>query len=172
MKNVVKAMSNTYLKEELIIPLDKYTLEHSTRSFIYLIALLVLMLFYLRRSLWFYPLAALLALLLLSLDHIYAQIKSDKPAVLVNQDGIWTYNYGFVSWTTVSTITMQTVFSTPIEYVGIKVKSRFNLFKQAPLSGKVGIFWSVLFGYAPVLIYAKQEELKAILDIAERYHKA
>ncbi len=107
-------------------------------------------------------------LFILTITSIVDFIIKNQQGILfykIDNNGIFSPHTGFVSWNNVKKIQV-TSFS-----INIFVKNIEKLKKQACFSGKMGIFWASIFGYAPVIIpisynhQKKQEAFNKIMKI-------
>lgn len=77
---------------------------------------------------------------------------SNKPLAIIDEHGIWVRYFNLIPWDCIEDIGTYRTPSTPIEVVSLKLSDYKTVFKNASLAGKIGLLFSRLFGYPPILI--------------------
>ncbi len=100
--------------------------------------------------------------------------KTDKPVAILDEHGILVNHFGFTPWEGVNDIT---TYQMPgpnngMEFIGITVKNRNDLSKQADWSGKIGIFWAKVFGNYDITLSNIDARNEEIIRFARQYMKA
>lgn len=94
---------------------------------------------------------------------------SNKPVVVLNSKGLSFRYYCFVYWDDI--LEIQPYYMGGGETLGIRVKNLDILFKKSKLSGKIGIFWSKIFGYHHINISNITFPNEEIISFASKYIK-
>lgn len=96
----------------------------------------------------------------------YASIvlKYNKPMAILDENGIWIKDYGFIDWNNISAMKTFIAPMTPIEVIGINLKDIAIQYKQSTWQGKLNFFWAKLFNrhYHIVLSNLELENYKII----------
>ncbi len=110
-------------------------------------------------------------IILFALGFIYGffQNKSPDPAARLNKDGIWIKHFGLVSWPEIDEFKEYIYPGVPISGIAIRVKNLNRIFFQASIIGKLGVFWSKVFGYPPIIIANIEIENQQIMEFAQRF---
>jgi hypothetical protein len=116
-------------------------------------------------------LALLITLFLLGFIFTLQFLKQNKPAAILNKDGIWVNYYNFISWQDIDDFDTYMYKNLPIEFISISVKDIHKLSKNASLYGKIGIFWSKIFGYPPITLAGLELENDEIITFAKQLLK-
>ena len=98
-----------------------------------------------------------------------ATLSNNKPLATLTADGIRVKSFGFIPWGEVEDISLYYVKGTPMEGVALRVHDLSKVSRQATLSGKLGIFWSKLFKYPPIILFDVDCENDEILRFAHQY---
>lgn len=77
---------------------------------------------------------------------------NNKPAVILNPEGIWVDHFGFIEWNDVQSCEFYKHPGIPLESVSIVVKDVKKLSRQANIAGKITIMCSRLFHFPYILI--------------------
>lgn len=96
-------------------------------------------------------------------------LRDNEPFAVLTADGIRVKNFGFVPWGDVEDIFLYRVQNTPMESVALRVYDLSKVSQQATLNGKLGIFWSKLFKYPPIILFDVDCENDEILRFAHQY---
>jgi len=91
-------------------------------------------------------------------------------AAILDQNGIWIRHYNFIPWKNIEEFAPYMVGG-KLEAIGIQVKDPKILFKQSNLGGKIGIFWTKLFGTPHITLSNLDTENETIIVFAHRYLK-
>jgi len=96
---------------------------------------------------------------------------SDKPAAIINEEGVWVNYYNLIPWSNIADVTVRNSPGTPIEVVVVLPKEYSSVFKNASGSGKMAIITSKLFGYSPILIANIEYDNDTVVEFAQQYMK-
>lgn len=92
-----------------------------------------------------------------------------RPAMIINQQGIWLQRFGTIAWHQIQEIdTYQHKMSGP-SYLGIRVHNMEDLAKQATLAGRMNIFGAKKFGYPPIHLVNLQVDDQTIIRFAQQF---
>lgn len=94
--------------------------------------------------------------------------KKGDPVAILNQDGIWHYRFGFISWKEIDEFEPYSYRSTP-EVIGIRVKNNKKISKQSSIGGKLDFFWAKLMGYPPIRIVGIALENDEVIFFAKQF---
>jgi hypothetical protein len=70
-----------------------------------------------------------------------------KPVAHIMSTGIYFKRFGFISWGDIAEIKLYTIKTTPVTTIGINLKNRDFVYKQASRAGKIELFWAKLCHY-------------------------
>lgn len=117
---------------------------------------------------WFFIFFDLL--IVVAATYTYFFIKSPEPAAIIDHSGIWVKYFGHIPWYNIADVSnYQWSRSSPFVQLGITVKDIEPLRKQAAVAGKMGIFWSNLFKYPPVIISNIELSNQTVIDFAQQF---
>jgi hypothetical protein len=95
------------------------------------------------------------------------------PLAILNPKGIWVYDFGFIPWDNVETITRCLYpAGSNFEYVGIQLKDIVSARTQANWSGKLRLFWAKIFGYYHIMLSNAAVSNDEIVSVAQCYRHA
>lgn len=101
-----------------------------------------------------------------------SMINEDEPAAILDSEGIWIKEFGFIEWNYISKIdTYRYRDNVLLESIAIDVDKNFPLSRQATWSGKMRIFWSKLFGYPAILISSITIPNHEVIEFAQQFIK-
>ena len=110
-----------------------------------------------------------ISLFLIGLISAIFLIKKVEPLARLNKDGIWVQYFGFIPWHQIDEFKEYSYKDSPIIAIGIRVKDLKALSKQASLGGKMGVFWSKIFGYPPIQLTSLAIDNEQIISFAQRF---
>lgn len=113
----------------------------------------------------------LTAMFVMSLFYAISFTRSNKPAALINEEGIWVNYYNLIPWSNIEDVALYKSPGTPIEVVAVLPKEYTAVFKNASGSGKMAILFSKLFGYNPILIANIELDNAEIIEFAQQFMK-
>lgn len=164
--------------QELIVPFNKEQMEAGLKIVPYMIGG-ICCLFYLsfgvRRFLghyitFFIQSVIILLLIMFVIGYICGLfMNKDEPAARLDQNGIWVKYFGFIPWSEIDIFDYYKFPGAPLIGIGIRVKSTKRLAKQASFSGLMGIFWSKIFGYPPIIIFNTSIDSEQIMAFGRRF---
>jgi hypothetical protein len=114
-------------------------------------------------------LGSIVALFAIGLLFSYFMSHNDKPAAILNENGIWMPYYNLIPWDTITEFDTVKVSTTPLEYIGIRVKDLSKLSKQSNFSGKSAIFWSRITGYPPITLANIELTNEEVIAFAQQF---
>ncbi|MFZ5954182.1 MAG: hypothetical protein ACOYT8_03760 [Candidatus Dependentiae bacterium] len=109
-------------------------------------------------------------LVVVAATYTYFLIKNPEPAAIIDASGIWVKHYGHIPWDNIARISnYQWSSSSPFVQLGITLKDMELVRKQASIAGKMGIFWSKIFNYPPILISNIELPNQTVIDFAQQF---
>ena len=113
----------------------------------------------------------MIALFVVSLMYAITLSKSNKPAAVINEEGVWVNYFNLIPWSNIADVTLYKSPGTPIEVVAVLPKEYRSVFKNASGSGKMAILTSKLFGYCPILIANIELDNEDVIEFAQQFLK-
>lgn len=80
------------------------------------------------------------------------------PAIVLDQHGLWVRHFNFIRWENVEKISPYTLWGTPTEVIGIRVKDVAAAYHNAERVGKIRIWWTKRFGSYHVNTFAQLDK--------------
>lgn len=115
----------------------------------------------------------MLTIILFVIGFIYGLFnqKNNDPAAQLNHEGIRVKYFGFIAWSEIEELSEYQFQGVSVVGIGIRVHDLKSLSKQAAFSGKLGIFWSKIFGYPPIIIANIVLDNEQVITYAKRFIK-
>ncbi len=100
-------------------------------------------------------------------------VKRDSPLAILNQEGLWLYQFGFIPWEDITEFSAyQALGNTKAgEIIGIRYKNSLKIFRQADWGGKMGIFWAWVFRYHHARLAGIDIPNEEVVSFAQKYLK-
>lgn len=70
----------------------------------------------------------------------------EGPAIALDQRGIWVRHFNFIPWENVEKIGIYTLWGTPTEVIGVRIKNVAPAYHNAERIGKIRLWWTKRFG--------------------------
>lgn len=81
--------------------------------------------------------------------------KYEGPAIVLDQQGLWVRHFNFIPWKNVETMNPYTLWGTPTEVIGIRVKDIAAAYHNAERIGKIRLWWTKRFGTYHITTFAQ-----------------
>lgn len=94
---------------------------------------------------------------------------NNKPAAIINEEGIWVNYFNLIPWNNIADVTLYRSPGTPIEVIAVIPKEYTSVFKNASVSGKMAVIFSKIFGYPPILIANFELDNEYIIEFAAQF---
>ena len=168
--------------QELIVPIDPNLMNGAMLGLVIMLipigaltGLYATVRYYLVDTIY-YPLSYLLLgapiffslIFLLILWGTFCFPKKGDPIAILNQDGIWHYRFGFISWKKINEFEPYSYWDTP-EVIGIRVRDNKKISKQSSVAGKLDFFWAKLMGYPPIRIVGIVLKNEEVISFAKQF---
>jgi hypothetical protein len=168
--------------QELIVPFNKEQMEEGLRVMRKIMPFMIgagccllYLSFWLRRFLGhyitFFMQSIIILILIMFIIGFISGIFMNKtePAARLTQEGIWVKHFGFILWSEIDIFDYYKFPGAPLIGIGIRVKNNKKLAKQASFNGLMGIFWSKIIGYPPIIIFNTSIDSEEIMAFARRF---
>lgn len=108
-------------------------------------------------------------LILIAATYTYFLIKNPEPAAIIDSSGMWVKHYGHIPWCNIAWVGNYQWRNSPFVQLGVSLKDVETVRKQASIAGKMGIFWSKIFKYPPIIISNIALSNQTVIDYAQQF---
>ncbi|MFZ5954183.1 MAG: hypothetical protein ACOYT8_03765 [Candidatus Dependentiae bacterium] len=158
---------------KLVVPFNKKVFERALRLIPLQFLMWLLFFFFLKSSGWQlilkYLVGLSIALAIPSVIYMYKLFKSDEPAAVLSENGLWARGYGTIPWSNITEFYMPLVMGYPTETIVVELKDKTPVFAQAGFYEKINFLWAKIFRYAPVRLSYLDLPCQTIVDFAQQF---